>query len=274
MSTAGKAIVITSTQEMDEVMDDSEPVEATPSVPDDDMIHDGTESSQGGRAVASGSSAGASYTAESDADMDGGESETADQPHADEDDSASDTSSEDDRDNAELAAIMLEIKDLEAAVPLLRDSYHLIDRLGEGTFSSVYKAIDVHHTLYDNARWAPPSPPDSLGSGRAKGFDEPIVTTEAPSPPLSTRSSPVVDPFLATSGETPRNGFAQQLQRQAIAAGKVTPSLQSRPSRKGPVYVALKRIYVTSSPQRILNELDLLADLRCAGPLAPLAWRS
>lgn len=31
-----------------------------------------------------------------------------------------------------------------------------------------------------------------------------------------------------------------------------------------PVYVALKRIYVTSSPQRIQNELELLADLRNA----------
>lgn len=31
-----------------------------------------------------------------------------------------------------------------------------------------------------------------------------------------------------------------------------------------PVYVALKRIYVTSSPQRIQNELEILADLRNA----------
>lgn len=29
-----------------------------------------------------------------------------------------------------------------------------------------------------------------------------------------------------------------------------------------PVYVALKRIYVTSSPIRIHNELEILADLR------------
>jgi hypothetical protein len=31
-----------------------------------------------------------------------------------------------------------------------------------------------------------------------------------------------------------------------------------------PVYVALKRIYVTSSPQRIYNELEILAQLRQA----------
>ena len=29
-----------------------------------------------------------------------------------------------------------------------------------------------------------------------------------------------------------------------------------------PVYVALKRIYVTSSPQRILNEIDIMVNLR------------
>lgn len=32
--------------------------------------------------------------------------------------------------------------------------------------------------------------------------------------------------------------------------------------RKGKVYVAVKRIYVTSSPFRIQNELEILHDLR------------
>ncbi|MGG6496686.1 UNVERIFIED_CONTAM: hypothetical protein NY603_27580, partial [Bacteroidetes bacterium 56_B9] len=35
-------------------------------------------------------------------------------------------------------------------------------------------------------------------------------------------------------------------------------------------YVAIKKIYVTSSPQRILNELELLHDLRDSENVCPL----
>ncbi len=61
-----------------------------------------------------------------------------------------------------------------------------------GTFSSVYKGIDLDHHEYDNTAWA-------YGSAIGRG---------------------------------------------------------------GKVYVALKRIYVTSSPIRIQNELEILNDLR------------
>lgn len=40
--------------------------------------------------------------------------------------------------------------------------------------------------------------------------------------------------------------------------------------RRKPKYVAIKKIYVTSSPFRILNELDLLNDLRGADSVCPL----
>lgn len=66
-----------------------------------------------------------------------------------------------------------------------------LERAHIGTFSSVYKAIDLHHNSYDNSDW----------------------------------------------------------DRDDIHHRKK-------------VYVALKRIYVTSSPQRILNELELMEDLR------------
>lgn len=51
---------------------------------------------------------------------------------------------------------------------------------------------------------------------------------------------------------------------------------QSPPIRKGakvkrkPRYVAIKKIYVTSSPVRILNELELLNDLRGSSSVCPL----
>jgi hypothetical protein len=45
-----------------------------------------------------------------------------------------------------------EILDLEEAVPQLREDYKIIDRLGTGTFSSVYKAIDLGY----HAKWYNP----------------------------------------------------------------------------------------------------------------------
>src|SRR6267154_238085 len=50
--------------------------------------------------------------------------------------------------------IRLEIADLEEAVPAITQDYKLIDRLGTGTFSSVYKAVDLgYHEKWDNAVW-------------------------------------------------------------------------------------------------------------------------
>lgn len=42
------------------------------------------------------------------------------------------------------------------------------------------------------------------------------------------------------------------------------------PNRRRPRYVAIKKIYVTSSPQRILNELDLLHKLTGLPNVVPL----
>ncbi|GAA5984431.1 hypothetical protein JCM11641_000135 [Rhodosporidiobolus odoratus] len=104
---------------------------------------------------------------------------------------------DDSRSEGELAVIGAEMDGLERAVPGLLNKYHLIDRLGEGTFSSVYKAIDLQHHSFDNSLWQPVE-------------------------------------------------------------------------RKGKVHVAVKRIYVTSSPMRIHNELEILHELRGARNVAYL----
>ncbi|KAF2876691.1 kinase-like domain-containing protein [Massariosphaeria phaeospora] len=88
--------------------------------------------------------------------------------------------------------------------------YRLINRIGEGTFSTVYKAEDLEYNDYDN-RW---------------DIDE--------------RES-----------------------------RKWSPAHRRRPSRR-PHYVAIKKIYVTSSPIRIFNELELLFDLRYSDSVCPL----
>ncbi|OBZ70482.1 Cell cycle serine/threonine-protein kinase hsk1, partial [Grifola frondosa] len=93
-----------------------------------------------------------------------------------------------------------EIADLEEAVPQLQRDYKLVDRLGTGTFSSVYKAIDLgYHNKWDNSPWQGHHPPSSSAHYQS-----------VPHPPVSK------------------------------------------------VFVAVKRIHVTSGPQRIKNEIAIM----------------
>ncbi|KAF2634537.1 kinase-like protein [Massarina eburnea CBS 473.64] len=89
--------------------------------------------------------------------------------------------------------------------------YRLINRIGEGTFSTVYKAEDLEYNKYEN-RWD-------------------------------------VDERESRKWQSP--------------AGR------KRQSRR-PHYVAIKKIYVTSSPIRIFNELELLHDLKNGDSVCPL----
>ncbi|KAJ7630778.1 kinase-like protein [Roridomyces roridus] len=97
-----------------------------------------------------------------------------------------------------------EIAELERAVPEIGENYKLVDRLGTGTFSSVYKALDLgYHDKWDNTPWLGSHPPSSSAH------------------------------YLS-----------------------VPRPLGSK------VFVAIKRIYVTSNPERIRNEIAILADCR------------
>jgi cell division control protein 7 len=97
-----------------------------------------------------------------------------------------------------------EIAELERAVPQLVEDYRLVDRLGTGTFSSVYKAVDLgYHGKWDNTPWHGSHPPSSSAHYQS-----------VPHPPDVK------------------------------------------------VFVAIKRIYVTSNPERIRNEIAILADTR------------
>lgn len=168
--------------------------------------------------------------------------EEAGEEEEDEDSEDSDSEESEDEEDIERRAIQYEIQSLLETVPIISEQYKLIDRLGEGqflrlhlysaaflcfhragTFSSVYKAIDLHHAKYENTLWATP-------------------LSLIPVDPTSKKL------VLEKAYKTP-----QLLQlRQQQKAGKV--------------FVALKRIYVTSSPVRIFNELDILNDLRQVCP--------
>ncbi|KAF3010978.1 hypothetical protein E8E13_010553 [Curvularia kusanoi] len=90
--------------------------------------------------------------------------------------------------------------------------FRLINRIGEGTFSTVYKAEDLEYDKFDN-KW-------DIESSR-------LEDSEIKQPSSHKRS-------------------------------------------KRPHYVAIKKIYVTSSPIRIFNELELLFDLRDSDSVCPL----
>ena len=117
-----------------------------------------------------------------------------------------------------------EISKFLYSFPELKVRYKFLEKIGEGTFSSVYKAIDLHYDKYINP-W---------------DIDR-IDDTTWDSPPLKSKR---------------HNGSSR--------------------TRRKKKYVAVKKIYVTSSPTRIQNELELLRDLQGSDNVVSLitAFRS
>ncbi len=158
-----------------------------------------------------------------DEDMDGDKEQDYDGENSDEFDGDggmdADTTAEIDEEmtlylksREEQEEIKLEIADLEEAVPAITRDYKLIDRLGTGTFSSVYKAVDLgYHEKWDNMVWHGIHP---VGSS-------------------------------AHHQSVPRSRFSK-------------------------VFVAIKRIYVTSNPERIRNEISILETCRGARHVSQL----
>ncbi|OJJ84103.1 serine/threonine protein kinase CDC7 [Aspergillus glaucus CBS 516.65] len=119
-----------------------------------------------------------------------------------------------------------DMRKLEDSFPGISDRFRLVNRIGEGTFSTVYKAEDLLYDHYIND-W------DMFQDSQNDTWE---------SPPSKRRR---------TEGD---NGN-----------GRSAPVKQKKPR-----YVALKKIYVTSSPLRIQNELELLHDLRGCRSVCPL----
>ncbi|KAJ2344060.1 Cell division control protein 7 [Coemansia sp. RSA 2673] len=139
--------------------------------------------------------------------------------HTDESDDAED-------DNADLLDVdaestLEEIAELENLIPGLADHYQLLGKIGQGTFSTVYKAVDLQHERYDNSSW-------TMIFNASSDDDE------------------------ATSDNAkPRARRRKDTARRARV-------------------VAIKKIYVTSSPTRIANEISILNDLKDSRFIAPL----
>nr|POE47969.1 cell cycle serine/threonine-protein kinase hsk1 [Quercus suber] len=110
-------------------------------------------------------------------------------------------------------AVLEDMERFEASFKNINQRYRLINRIGEGTFSTVYKAEDLLYEHYDN------------------GWDQ-----------------------------------------EADEENRIHPIADCKPNDRShkPRFVAIKKIYVTSSPIRIMNELALLHDLRDSPNVCPL----
>ncbi|KAF9351747.1 hypothetical protein BGX26_010274 [Mortierella sp. AD094] len=131
-----------------------------------------------------------------------------------------------------------EMQEFEQGFNGLQGKFKLLDKIGEGTFSSVYKAIDLEYDMYDNSKWdysmgEQSTRPKEESMGSSDSTKDAVATTSAEAPPVET------PPVEATLFET----------------GKV---------------VAIKRIYVTSSPRRIENEIAILHNLSGHKNVIPL----
>ncbi|ODV83488.1 hypothetical protein CANARDRAFT_203184, partial [[Candida] arabinofermentans NRRL YB-2248] len=122
--------------------------------------------------------------------------------------------------------VKLEISTLLKAFPGLSVKYKIFDKIGEGTFSTVYKAIDIQNLSETN-------------SGKTKWCSPPIKNQQQ-----NKKNNKMINGNFSSS---------------ALSSTLSSVSI-----------VALKRIYVTSSPQRIYNELQLLHSLVGCPNVAPL----
>ncbi|EAW09152.1 serine/threonine protein kinase CDC7 [Aspergillus clavatus NRRL 1] len=130
----------------------------------------------------------------------------------------SDYEDEDEEEDVE-DSVREDMKRLEDTFPGISDRFRLVNRIGEGTFSTVYKAEDLQYDDFIND-W------DTFQDKQSDRWS---------SPPAKRRR-------VESEGS----------------------------KRRKPRYVALKKIYVTSSPLRIQNELELLHDLRGCRSVCPL----
>lgn len=147
-------------------------------------------------------------------------------------------------------AMREDIRRINLYIEGVEQNYTIVDRLGEGnvlfppprhawntdtshdlgTFSSVYKAIDKNYASHDNRYWEATSVPAPVDAESRKQLER-----EAEKTNVETRLQRI---FGGSSKKAGGTATGDQL------------------------WVALKRIYVTSSPDRIYNELDIMEDLR------------
>ena len=144
--------------------------------------------------------------------------------------------------------IALEISHLNAAIPSLAENYEVIDRLGTGTFSSVYKAIDLRYHEWYNKPWKGNHPPES--SAYYQSADPGYRGRAGRGPGIGKDKGKGKD-------KARENDVEQDFNAMTVDSAETSGGAQ-----ESKVYVAIKRIYTTSGPERIRNELAIMQTCR------------
>ena len=152
------------------------------------------------------------------------------------------------RPQEEQEEIIQEISHLNAAIPFLAENYQVVDRLGTGTFSSVYKAIDLRYDEWDNKPWKGNHPPESSAYYQSVG------------PGYRGRGGR--GPGIGKDKGKGKDIAREHMAGQDSNAMAVDSAEGSRGAPETKVYVAIKRIYTTSGPERIRNELTIMQSCR------------
>lgn len=121
---------------------------------------------------------------------------------------------------------------------------------GLGTFSSVYKAVDMNYSYFDNEQWR-------NSTNTCAKYLRPVTDIQ--------RQACIRPKLFACIEEATRAIGSSSSTSEHNA--KSHPSGSEGTAMEWPAvtkvrYVALKKIYATSSPARIYNEIRMLEDLR------------
>jgi cell division control protein 7 len=123
--------------------------------------------------------------------------------------------------------------------PGIETRYLPISKIGEGTFSTVYKAIDLKFDLYKNDEWLVNSLQDVHPLDELEKLETFVYFPE-----------PQMDQDLIESTR-----YWRTLMREYMERIKLFES-------PNPYYISLKQIHKTSSPDRIRDEIGFIAELR------------
>lgn len=169
-----------------------------------------------------------------------------------------------------------ELPDLEKFIknfPSLTDHYIPIQIIGEGTFSTVYKAIDIRHYETDRDSWIMWSKQDRHDAMKLFAHIHKLQlkndgSKKGPIPQQvfdpSTLLNKALLKFMASHIELmkERNDPMVVNYQNATMKGskkKIDPEEEVTDSSVLPHFVALKRINPTSSPDRLIDEIQFIA---------------
>lgn len=157
----------------------------------------------------------------------------------------------------------IDIESFLESYPSLTDDYVPLSIIGEGTFSTVYKAIDIKFWKKDNEKWLLGSRQDPNDVARLFALVTSLEqgqNTRAKKRAVNSSLNQSIKDFIRSSYPSCIS-FEQQIN---------LPLLKELFISKPPHFVAIKRINATSGPKRIAEELFYLQKLKGEHNVIPI----